>query len=54
MILEGVDGPLQAGTYSIETDEEQIPGLSFIVYRRIQTTIIVPHNTGATIAGRLW
>jgi len=45
--LDGIDGFLPAGTYFIETDEEQIPGLSFVAYRRVQTTIIVPIQRGA-------
>jgi len=49
--LDGVDGWLPAGTYIVETEEEQIPGLSFAAYRRLQTTIFVPVNTGA-YAGR--
>lgn len=46
-ILEGLEKPLPAGSYIIETDEEQIPGLSFIAYRRVQTTIIVPADTSS-------
>lgn len=49
--LDGLDKPLPAGTYTVETDEEQIPGLSFIAYRRIQTTMIVPADTNSK-AGR--
>ena len=49
--IEGIDGRLPAGTYVVETDEEQIPGLSFVAYRRVQTAIIVPLNTGSN-AGR--
>ena len=49
--IEGIDGLLPAGTYVVETDEEQIPGLSFVAYRRVQTTIIVPADTGSN-AGR--
>ena len=33
---------LPAGTYEAVTDEELIEGLSFPVYRRIATTILVP------------
>ena len=49
--LDGVDGLLPAGAYCVETDEEQIPGLSFVAYRRVQTTIVVPMRLGAN-AGR--
>lgn len=40
--LEGVDRVLPAGTYEVVTDEELIEGLSFPVYRRIATMMIVP------------
>lgn len=50
-IIEGIDGLLPAGTYLVETDEEQVPGLSFVAYRRVQTAIVVPVNIGAN-AGR--
>jgi hypothetical protein len=36
-------GELQpAGTYAVQTDEEQIEGLSFLAYRRVATTITIP------------
>jgi hypothetical protein len=40
--LQGVDGMQPPGTYTVETDEEQIPGLSFLAYRRMTTTITLP------------
>jgi hypothetical protein len=30
------------GTYTVETIEEPIDGLSFIAYRRVATTIVLP------------
>ena len=33
---------LPAGSYEVVTDEELIEGLSFPVYRRVATTILVP------------
>lgn len=30
----------------VETDEELIPGLSFLAYRRIRTTIVIPFDAG--------
>ncbi len=33
---------LPAGSYEIVTDEELIEGLSFPVYRRVATTMLVP------------
>jgi hypothetical protein len=40
--LEGVGRPLPAGSYEVVTDEELIEGLSFPVYRRAVTTMLVP------------
>ena len=47
--LKGVDGVQPPGTYAVEIDEEQVPGLSFLAYRRISTTIVlsVPYGGGA-------
>jgi hypothetical protein len=41
-VLKGIDRPLPAGKYSVKTDEELIEGVSFPVYRRIATRILVP------------
>jgi len=41
-LLKGVDHPLPAGDYPVTTDEELVEGLSFPVYRRIATMILVP------------
>lgn len=40
--LKGADRPLLPGVYEIVTDEELIEGLSFPVYRRMQTSIMLP------------
>lgn len=40
--LSGFDGPQPAGSYSVETDEELVDGLSFPVHRRIATLIRLP------------
>ena len=40
--IRGVDHLLPEGAYEVVTDEETIDGLSFAVYRRVATTIIVP------------
>jgi hypothetical protein len=40
--LKGVDRTLPAGEYRVVTDEELIEGLSFPVYRRVATMILVP------------
>jgi hypothetical protein len=41
-LLKGVDRSLPPGGYEVVTDEELIEGLSFAVYRRVSTAIIVP------------
>jgi hypothetical protein len=40
--VKGVDQILPPGSYQIVTDEQLIEGLSFPVYRRVSTMIIVP------------
>jgi hypothetical protein len=40
--LSGVDRPLPAGTYRVVIDEEGIPGLSFLAFRRTATMLHVP------------
>jgi hypothetical protein len=40
--MKGVDGVLPPGDYEVVTDEELIEGLSFPVYHRVSTAIIVP------------
>ncbi|MFB9269244.1 hypothetical protein ACFFWD_40075 [Bradyrhizobium erythrophlei] len=40
--IRGIDRLLPAGEYDVITDEETIEGLSFEVFRRIATMIIVP------------
>ena len=40
--LEGIGRTLPAGSYDVVTDEELIEGLSFPVYRRVATMLLVP------------
>jgi hypothetical protein len=40
--LSAVDGVQPAGTYRLTTDEEQLPGLSFIAFRRMTTMLHLP------------
>jgi hypothetical protein len=40
--LKGVDRVLPPGDYEVVTDEELIEGLSFPVYHRVSTAIMVP------------
>jgi hypothetical protein len=44
--LKGVDRVLPAGDYAVITDEELIEELSFPVYRRIATMILLPGPSG--------
>ena len=53
--LKGVDRVLPPGDYEVVTDEELIEGLSFPVYHRVSTAIIVPaqsHQTSSVRDGR--
>ena len=40
--LSVFDGPQPAGTYRVETDEEQIEGLSFDAFRRTSMMLHLP------------
>ncbi len=40
--IKGVDRLLTAGAYEVITDDEMIEGLSFAVFRRVATMIMVP------------
>lgn len=42
--LTGIDAVQPPGTYEVVTEEEQIPGLSFIAFRRLGTTLHLPAN----------
>ncbi len=46
--LRGIDGVRPAGTYTVETEEELIEGLSFPAYRRVETVILLPSRPGGT------
>lgn len=48
--IGGVDGLLPPGSYAVETEEELIPGVSFLAYRRVRTTMILPIAFGITTA----
>jgi len=47
--LEGIGRSLPAGPYEVITDEELIEGLSFPVYRRIATMMLVPGQLGRSV-----
>ena len=42
--LKGIDRVLPAGDYRVVTDEELIEGLSFPVYRRVSTFMMLPRQ----------
>ena len=42
--LSALDGVQPAGTYELETDEEQIEGLSFNAFRRTSVMLHLPAN----------
>jgi hypothetical protein len=48
--LKGVDRILPAGNYRVVTDEELIEELSFPVYRRVSTMILVPGASASSTA----
>jgi hypothetical protein len=47
--LSGIDEVQPAGTYTVETDEELLPGLSFPAYRRVATLILLRSRGGGRI-----
>ena len=47
--LSGIDEVQPAGTYTVETDEELLPGLSFPAYRRVATLIFLRSRRGGSI-----
>ncbi len=51
--IGGLEDPLPAGAYDVDTDEELIEGLSFLAYRRVQTVLYVPGEPGQTFVMRM-
>jgi hypothetical protein len=47
--LKGADGLQPAGIYVVETEEEAIPALSFLAYRRLSTTMILSTRYGGAV-----
>ena len=47
--LEGIGRSLPAGSYEIITDEELVDGLSFPVYRRVATMMLVPGHLARSV-----
>ena len=46
--LEGFEETQPAGSYTVQTDEEPIEGLSFLAYRRVATVIFLPLRRSGT------
>ena len=44
--LDEFDEALPAGSYSVETEEERLDGLTFYAYRRVGMTLVVPAQPG--------
>jgi hypothetical protein len=44
--VEGLGRDQPAGTYEVETVEEPIEGLSFLAYRAVSTSIVIPRPGG--------
>jgi hypothetical protein len=42
--LSSTEGVQPPGTYRLVTDDEQIPGLSFVAFRRMATMLYLPAN----------
>ena len=42
--IAALDGVQPAGTYRLVEEEEEIPGLSFVAFRRVATLLHVPAN----------
>ncbi len=40
--LRALDEMVPAGTYTVETEEEQVDGLSVVAYRRVSSVVLVP------------
>ena len=42
--LAAIEGVQPAGTYRLVEEQEEIPGLSFVAFRRVSTLLHVPAN----------
>lgn len=50
--LSSLDGVQPAGTYTVETEEERIEGMSFPAYRCLSTVILLPGPPGSMIVSQ--
>jgi hypothetical protein len=46
--LSGVEGLQPAGSYTVLIEEETIEGLSFLAFRRVETSMLIPRRPGST------
>ena len=44
--IDGIAEPQPAGTYIVETEEEQLQAVSFVAWRRLETAIHLPRQPG--------
>ena len=51
--LSGIDEVQAAGTYTVETNEEPLQGVSFPAYRRVETLMFLPSRPGGPFVERL-
>jgi len=51
--IEGIAERLPAGTYIVETEEEQLQALSFDAWRRLETVIHLPRRPGGPIVDQV-
>lgn len=51
--LSALDEVQAAGTYTVQTDEELLPGVSFLAWRRIATVIFLPSRPGGAFVEQM-
>ena len=51
--LSAVDEVHAAGTYTVQTDEELLPGVSFPAWRRVATVIFLPSRPGGAFVEQM-
>ena len=51
--VSSIDGTQPAGTYRLATDEEEVPGLSFLALRRTATMLQLPALSASSSSYRV-
>ena len=46
--ISGVDGVQPAGAYIVQIEDEVLDGLSFLAYRRVGTSMLLPLHPGSS------